>query len=135
MPELTEQVLVAAEAETVWQDWADATSLAQWMWPPRFESPAAVTPAVGGAWNVRSAVTGMAVVGEVIAVDPPRELRIAWRWAGEDQTTDVTVSLEPVSDHATRVTVRHTGFRNDAERDDHIQGWTDCLGRLIQRHA
>jgi uncharacterized protein YndB with AHSA1/START domain len=135
MPELTEAALVAAPIDVVWRDWTGAVELTSWLWPPRFEATAAIEPIVGGEWTVRSAPTSMAILGEVVAVDAPRELRIAWRWQGDEHASDVTVSLEPAADDSTRVTVHHTAFASTQERDDHIQGWTDCLDRLVARHA
>lgn len=134
MHDLTEIALVAAPPETVWKDWTDATRLAEWIWPPRFETTAVVEPVQRGAWTVRSDVAEMAVLGEVLSAVPPGELRLAWRWQGEDHATDVSVSFEPAADDATRLTVHHAGFRTDEERDTHIQGWTDCLDRLVDRY-
>jgi uncharacterized protein YndB with AHSA1/START domain len=135
MYDLTQAALVAAPPAIVWRDWTDAEALAAWLWPARFETSATIDPVEGGAWTVRSAPMGMAVVAEVVAVDPPRGLRLAWRWEGDDHGTDVSVGLEPAADDATRVTVTHTGFPTASERDEHIQGWTDCLDRLIALHG
>ena len=50
--------------------------------------------------------------------------------AGEDAETLVTVELVPSGEGGTGLALRHEGFADDATRDDHIQGWTDCLDRL-----
>lgn len=135
MESLTEVALVSAPPETVWHDLTDPVALAEWFWPPRFETTTVIEAELRGLWEVSSTVAGMAVQGEVLAIDPPRELRLLWRWSGEEHTTDVTLTLEPAADASTRVTVRHIGFSSAAERDDHIHGWTDCLDRLVARHA
>ena len=84
---------------------------------------------------MRSEVADLAVVGTVLAADPPRSLRLAWRWEGEAHSTDVEITLEPAADDATRVSVRHSGFETPEERESHVEGWTNCLDRLVERHA
>ncbi len=41
----------------------------------------------------------------------------------------MTITLEPDGD-GTLLTVMHEGFVDDRARDDHMQAWNDCLGRL-----
>ena len=135
MFEMTESALVAASPGTVWNDLTDAASLAAWIWPPRFETEAVVEPVELGRWEVRSAVADLAVEGRVLAIDPPRQLRIEWRWAGEEHATDAELTLETAADAATRVIVRHTGFLSADERESHIEGWSNCLQRLVERHG
>ena len=133
MLELTEEALVAASVDAVWTDFTDAAHLAEWMWPPRFETTAVVDPTPGGPWEVRSDVAGIAVIGRVVAADEPRSLRLAWRWDGEDHTTDVEITLEKAADAATRVIVHHSGFETAEERGTHVEGWSNCLQRLVER--
>jgi uncharacterized protein YndB with AHSA1/START domain len=135
MYEMTQEARVAASVDVVWNDFTDATALAEWIWPARFETTAVVDPHSQGAWEVRSEVAELAVVGTVLAADPPRSLRLAWRWEGEPHSTDAEITLEPAADDATRVAVRHSGFETPEERESHIDGWTNCLDRLVQRYA
>ena len=132
---MTQEALVAASIDVVWRDFTDADAVAAWIWPPRFETTAVIEPVPAGAWEVRSDVAELAVLGRVLAVDAPHELRLAWRWGGEEQTTDVLLTLEPAADDATRVSVHHSGFETSDERESHIEGWSNCLQRLIDRHA
>lgn len=135
MDELTEEALVAASVDTVWHDFTDSAALAEWIWPPRFDTTAIVEPVPHGPWELRSEVADLAVLGTVLAVDAPNALRLSWRWDGEAHTTGVEISLQPAADGATRVTVRHTGFESAEERESHVEGWSNCLERLIERHA
>ncbi|MET0296368.1 MAG: SRPBCC domain-containing protein [Microbacterium sp.] len=135
MIELTEEALVAATPDVVWADFTDARLLAEWLWPARFETAAVVDPRPLGRWEVRSAPSGMAVLGEILALEKPRSLRLRWRWDGEDDATDVAIAFEPAADGATRVIVRHSGFVTDEERASHVEGWSNCLQRLVERHA
>ncbi|MET0297882.1 MAG: hypothetical protein ABW024_10800 [Microbacterium sp.] len=31
--------------------------------------------------------------------------------------------------------VRHSGFVTEDERASHVEGWSNCLQRLVERHA
>ena len=52
-----------------------------------------------------------------------------WSWDGEDAETLVTIELAPGED-GTRLDLVHEGFADDSVRDEHVQGWSDCLDRL-----
>lgn len=135
MHELTEEALVAASVDVVWREFTLPDLLAQWFWPPRFETTAVVEPRELGRWEVRSAPVGMAVEGTVLTFAAPHALRLGWRWAGEEHATDVEIELQPAADSAARVIVRHSGFATEGERDDHVDGWSSCLQRLVDRHG
>ncbi|WP_106813662.1 SRPBCC family protein [Microbacterium timonense] len=135
MHELTEEALIAASVDTVWRDFTESHRLAEWFWPPRFEPTAVVEPREWGRWEVRSAPMDMAVEARVLTLAAPRDLRLEWSWAGEESTTGVEITLEAAADAATRVIVRHTGFAGAEERNDHVEGWSSCLQRLVDRHG
>ena len=135
MFEMTESALVAASVNEVWSDLTDAARLAEWFWPPRFETDAVVEPTELGRWQVRSSVVGLAVLGRVLEVEAPTRLRLEWRWEGEEHATDAELTLESAADASTRVTVRHAGFVSAEERESHIEGWSNCLQRLVDRHG
>ena len=135
MFEMTESALVAASVDEVWSDLTDAARLAEWFWPPRFETDAVVEPTELGRWQVRSSVVGLAVLGRVLEVEAPTRLRLEWRWEGEEHATDAELTLESAADASTRVTVRHAGFVSADERESHIEGWSNCLQRLVDRHG
>ena len=135
MFEMTEIAAVAASVDDVWADLTDASRLAVWIWPARFETEAVVEPAQLGRWEARSAAVGLAVLGRVTAIEPPHRLRLEWRWEGEAHATDVELALEDAADASTRVTVRHSGFLSADERASHVEGWTNCLQRLVDRYG
>lgn len=135
MFELTERALVGAPPMTVWNDFTDADSLARWFWPPRVEPRVVVEPVELGRWEVESPVAGIAVQGRIVALEAARSLRLRWQWAGEAAATDVEIKLEATADASTRVIVHQSGFGTAEELQSHIEGWTDCLQRLVERHA
>lgn len=135
MQELTEEALVAASVDVVWREFTVAGRLTQWFWPPRFETAAVVEVRELGRWQVRSAPADLAVEATVLTFEAPTALRLAWRWAGDEHATDVEIELQPAADAATRVIVRHSGFASVEERDRHVEGWSSCLQRLVDRHG
>lgn len=136
MHELTQTVEVEASIDELWKDVTDAERLTRWFWPERLEPSAKVDPVVSGEWTVRSPVGGFAVKARVLELDPPRALTLAWRWSGEATDAVTTAALTFTErDASTRVTVHHRGFATEGERDQHVQGWADCLERWVERWA
>ena len=135
MHELTEEALVAASFDVVWAEFTHPELLVSWFWPPRFETTAVVEVRELGPWEVRSEVAHLAVEAQVLTFEAPHRLRLAWRWAGEEHTTDVELELEEAADATTRVIVRQTGFATAEERAEHVDGWSSCLQRLVARHG
>ena len=128
--ELVLQRDLSAPPERVWRALTDPVALAAWFWPPRLEPAAEVDLAVGGGYRIDGPGAGIAVAGRYLELDPPHRLACTWSWDGEDSETLVTVELAPSGEGGTGLALRHEGFADDAARDDHVQGWTDCLGRL-----
>lgn len=124
---------MAASTDEAWTD-LTSVSVAEWFWPPRLEATAVIEPEPGGRWELHSDVADMAVVGVIVAIHKARSLEIDWRWAGEESVTQVRLRLSPVGEQVTDVSVTHGGFSSDRDRDAHVEGWTDCLQRLVARH-
>lgn len=115
--------------DRVWQAFTDPGALASWFWPERFATTAEVDLRVGGRYRIDGPGAGMSVAGEYVAVEPPRRLVFTWRWAGEPEETLVTVELTPAG-AGTDLVLVHERFADDAGRDEHAKGWSDCLDRL-----
>ena len=126
---LTIERELAAEPLEVWRALTDPRRLAWWFWPPRFEPAVETDARLGGSYRIASETVGIAVAGRYEAVDPPSRLAFTWRWDGEDEETLVTVLLVG-SAEGTSVIVSHEGFADPTTRDEHAQGWQDCLERL-----
>jgi uncharacterized protein YndB with AHSA1/START domain len=120
---------LSAPLDRVWRSLTDPDAVAAWFWPPRFHTAAAVDLRVGGRYRIDASVAGIAVSGEYLVVNPPRRLDFAWQWDGEAEQTLVSLLLRG-SGHGTALLLRHTGFADEATRDRHDLGWSDCLGRL-----
>ena len=135
MHKLTEEALVAASVDVVWAEFTHPELLVSWFWPPRFETTAVVEVRELGPWEVRSEVADLGVEAQVLTFEAPHRLRLAWRWAGEEPTTAVELELEAAADATPRVIVRQTGFATAEERAEHVDGWSSCLQRLVDRHG
>lgn len=103
--------------ERVWKVLTTSELMARWLMPNDF------VPEVGHAFTFQGrpvpaskfSGTGRS---EVLAVDPPKLLRITWRDADPSNPLDTVVTwrLEPEGS-GTRMFLDHTGFRPDEEID------------------
>ena len=67
------------------------------------------------------------VTGVVIATGE-KELAYTWKtseWDEDAAPSDVHYTLKGDNQGGTVITVKHTGFPNEAERDSHKTGWSD----------
>ena len=129
MASLTIERDFAADPERVWRALTDSRELAGWFWPPRLAAAVETDTREGGEYRIASEAGGMAVSGEYRSVDRPGVLVFTWRWDGEDDETLVTVELTPIA-AGTHLRLTHDGFPSAEARDEHAQGWQDCLERL-----
>jgi uncharacterized protein YndB with AHSA1/START domain len=119
--------------ERVWQALADPELLAAWLMPNDFR------PEVGHRFTFRTTpVPGHGFDGvvhcRVLAVEPPRLLRISWASSGVDTT--VTWRLEPEGG-GTRLFLEHEGFDEGDPRQQAVQrvlggGWRGHLVRRLE---
>ncbi len=121
--------VLAVSPERVWRAFTDPAVLAGWYWPPRFATTVETDLRVGGRYRIDGPGAAMAVTGEYVSVDPPSRLMFTWRWDGDVEETLVTLELAPAG-HGTELTLVHERFSDDASRDNHTKGWSDCLDRL-----
>jgi uncharacterized protein YndB with AHSA1/START domain len=107
----------------------DPGQLQAWFWPPRFQVVAQVEPREGGRYSLRSDPVGIGVSGRYAEVTPPQSLTFDWTWDGDELTTTVRLEFDDAGS-TTWLRLSHSGFNSPEQRDDHIQGWNDCLARL-----
>ena len=119
--------VLAAPPERVWAAFTEPETLAAWFWPARLSPVVSAEVRVGGSYRIEG--TGMAVSGVYVEVEPLRRLVFSWRWDGDETESLVTLEFEG-SEGKTVLALRHDRFANDEERDNHAQGWNDCLDRL-----
>ena len=129
MTELTVTRLLDASVERVWQALTDTHALVTWFWPTSFQTAVSASVAVGGTFRIASETASLAVSGRYLIVDRPHRLVFTWQWDGEAAESEVSIDLAAHGDK-TELVVRHQKLANDTERDNHADGWNDCLDRL-----
>jgi uncharacterized protein YndB with AHSA1/START domain len=123
---------LSAPPERVWRAFTDPAVLAAWFWPQHYATTVEADLRVGGRYRIDGSGAGMAVGGEYVSVEPPSRLIFTWRWDGDAEETLVTLLLAPAGD-GTALTLTHERFTDEADRDNHTKGWSDCLDRLQDR--
>lgn len=122
--------LLHAPPHRVWRALTDPTALAVWFWPhATYATVAETDPRPGGRYRIEAPKAGIAATGEYVEIEPPHRLVMTWRWADEPTETLVTIELEE-ADEGTALTLLHERFDTDRSRDNHLQGWSDCLDRM-----
>lgn len=129
MTELRIRRRIPAPPDRVWRALTDADELIAWFWPDSWRTVGDIDLVVGGRYRIASPVSGMAITGEYVALQPPHRLVQTWRWDGEERETLVTTTLDEDGD-GTVLTIVHERFDDDLAAVTHTQGWNDCLDRL-----
>jgi uncharacterized protein YndB with AHSA1/START domain len=134
---LVESISIAAPIATVFAALTEPDELVRW-WGSEdgYHTTTMQTDMrVGGAWKTSGIGRDgdpFTVGGIYRVVDPPQHLEFTWRhdWGdGDDATNDTIVRYDlEERDGATTVTVTHTNFATEEDRDDHAKGWPVVLG-------
>lgn len=77
------------------------------------------------------------VGGQFLEIDEPCRLVYTWTWETTPQlpgSEDSLVTVVFVADgDGTLVKLTHSGFKTEAVRDQHVQGWAGCMDNLARR--
>jgi uncharacterized protein YndB with AHSA1/START domain len=113
------EVTYAHPPERVWHALVDPDELAAWLMPGDF------APVVGHKFTMSCDPYGT-MGGEVLEVDPPRQL--SYRWVASFGKTIVTMQLTP-TDGGTRLRIEHRGWTdtNAVDRDRFDGGWSEKM--------
>lgn len=140
---------IKAPPERVFDAWINPELRKQWwsarpgMICDRFE----IEPRVGGAYRINMWTPDRAheyvTVGEIREFDPPRRLAMTWTWEAGNcgnseppnpgasaRDTLLEIDFLPDADGGTLLTLTHSRFDDQPQRDDHHGGWTGCLASL-----
>lgn len=133
---------VRAPRERVFEAWTKPEHLKKWYAPEGLSVPnSELDLRVGGAFRTEmrepnGGATHVAV-GTYREITPPSRLVFTWAWQpeGADDPVSGDETLITVELHeegaATRVVMIHEGFATAQERDNHEQGWSTALDRLV----
>ncbi len=144
--EITITRIVDGAPDKVFEAWLEPDHLSQW-WGARegrtdFTTPhVKVDPRKGGTFRtcIRSPQgEDYWARGVYMEIDPPRHLAFSHGWEDDEGETGqkrlVTVDFTE-SGGRTRVEFRIAGFESSASRDSEIEGWNECLDRLVRYFA
>lgn len=132
-------VTIDAPRAAVFAAFTDPEVLVQWFWPKRFGTRFECDLRPGGAFGIYAGGLPegqeMGVTGVYQDIDAPGRLTMSWQWAGETAVSHDAIELTARGEDRTEVVVTHSANPSPTDRDDHQQGWRDCLGRLLQAYG
>lgn len=125
------EIFINASPAKVWTLMSSVDGMNQWL-----ARNLVFEHRLGGRFEMKGNLPGEGpyrFTGEVVTLEPKRELAFTWKHDPEDGTpwpvsTLVTLRLHPEGE-GTRVTLTHTGFEalgetGKSQYEGHIQGWT-----------
>lgn len=124
-----------APAEAVFDAWTSEEVMRRWFHGERaWQTPVAeVDLRLGGKVRVVMRDPDKEVDhgggGYYTEIDPPRRLVFTWTWDDEERETLIELDFEE-SDGATKVTLTHSGLRDQETVISHEGGWSTCLENL-----
>ncbi|MBI2613107.1 SRPBCC domain-containing protein [Candidatus Kaiserbacteria bacterium] len=130
-----------AKPEDVFKAWTDPKQVAEWYGPEGFANEVHEFDArEGGAYRLTmKGPNGEAHLlrGVFKTLRPPTKLVVTWQWQNGDtwgSETLVTVDFKPVGDK-TEMTMTHSGFADEKQKEMHNQGWTSSFNKLAKLFA
>lgn len=75
------------------------------------------------------------VGGNYLEIDETRRLTFSWKWETSPNTTRVELDFAEVSNKACQLTLVHSEFLEEPERDRHGDGWVGLLDKLWGLHS
>jgi uncharacterized protein YndB with AHSA1/START domain len=138
-PSLTLKRRIKASPKAVYDAWTDPKKIVKWFGPDSGPvEHAAVDLRVGGRYTVifrtengeQHHVSG--VYREVV---PNEKLVFTWAWRSTPERESlVTILIKPEVD-GSLLTLQHEKFFDEKARDDHRNGWSGCLDKLVAYFA
>ena len=125
-----------ASRDRVFECFANAASLAQWLGPVGFSIPSTdFAPRVGARYRIDMqppAGDAFHLVGSFHEVDAPSALAFSFEWRPPDPDDVETVAhlTFEVIDDSTGVHLRQEPFRTEARRALHRDGWNESFDKL-----
>ena len=133
--------VIQAPCKMVFRAWTDPKHITKWFSPEWVECRSFdLDVRIGGVYRLHmvSKNGDHIAVGEYKEIVPNQKLQFTWERAAEGlPLTLVTVEFEDLG-KTTRLTLTHEGFNDQADCDDHNEGWTSLFekfGRMIEQNA
>ncbi|MDM7861789.1 SRPBCC domain-containing protein [Alteromonas sp. ASW11-36] len=137
MSQLSLTIHLNASTAEVFEAFALPEKLVQWFAPGQSVVAQVMSSFVeGGKYSLTMQEPSgqqFQLIGQYLNISENEHLRYSWAWADtaeESLITEVDVVFVAVDEETTELTLTHSGFANEAERDQHQHGWIDCLEKL-----
>ncbi len=123
--------------QTLYEAWLRPERLERWMGAEdeRIEN-ISVDAVEGGLYHMEFVMPDGSremLNGEYLKIDPCDTLEFSWAWDRSDDIpvarTIVSLAFKPVKS-GTELTLMHTHFRDQRQRDMHRSGWDQSFGKL-----
>jgi len=127
-----------APPHVVYDEWTDASRLAEWMCPrPARCLSVTADPWIGGAVRFEIEDSGLvfAVSGNYVMLDKPHRVAFTWScstWPDPTAQSLVTVTIEPDGPGYSLMTIEHTLLPSGIA-DQHARGWAQIGEQLAGR--
>ena len=126
--------VIRASRVRVFDAWTNPEAVKQWWGPPPYSCPnAEIDLRVGGEYRLANQHPS----GEIIWISGRFEkVRLAeelvYTWQLSNDPAELTLLRVLFLDHplGTEIQLHHEWFSSTASREEHLQGWEGCLGKL-----
>jgi len=138
---IVQERVVDAHPEDVFAAWSDPDAMRVWMCPGSDMTHATVTVdfRVGGAFRiVMHGAREAAHHGEYLVIEPPHRLVFTWisEWLpAAEAATRVSVTIVPVGDDRSRLTLVHDELPGTESYRGHVEGWAAIVSKLAAHLA
>ncbi|MBI2610339.1 SRPBCC domain-containing protein [Candidatus Kaiserbacteria bacterium] len=125
-----------AKPEEVFEAWIDPKMVAQWYGPEGFTNEIHEFDArEGGVYHLTmKGPNGEThpLRGVFKTIQRPTKLVLTWQWQnGEAWGTETIVTVEfKAMGNKTEMTMMHSGFADEKQKEMHDQGWSSSFGKL-----
>ncbi|MFD2442510.1 SRPBCC domain-containing protein [Bacillus sp. CGMCC 1.16607] len=138
---ITNEVIIHSPLNLTWYAWTISERVSEW-----FAPETVVEAKVGGAYElyfIPGNKTGMNTKGcKITKLIDEKELQFTWKGPdqfeqimnNENELTTVTIYFETLDKESTKVTIKHTGFKDDDSWSEafnwHQMAWSGVLSSL-----
>ncbi|XOV80267.1 MAG: SRPBCC domain-containing protein [Aestuariibacter sp.] len=120
--------------DKLWQKWTEPEQMMSWFQPAGMRLNQVMRDLrEQGKYRFRfSAPDGSEQVlhGTYQEVEEEQKLAFSWQWQDEDHCTEVSITFVPSTHNGCDLSIKHSGFWDEEDRQLHEQAWLGCLERL-----
>jgi uncharacterized protein YndB with AHSA1/START domain len=138
-PSLTLKRRLKASPAQVYAAWTDPEKIVKWFGPDAGPvEHADLDVKVGGRYSISFRTEDGEqhhVSGIYREVMPNEKLVFTWAWRSTPERESLVTVLIAPDAGGSLLTFHHEKFFDEKARDDHLDGWTGCLAKLVRYFA